>query len=167
MVRTSFKNGTLAFMFALLIISSTAAGIRNLSYNDPLCHQYYPGGNACQICDNYAYLASNGKCQQVSTLCKTWNSTNGKCTSCFAGYLLSNGNCNTVIQNDPLCAKYSSAGTCQTCVNYAYLASNGKCQQVSTLCKTWNSTNGKCTSCFAGYVLSNGKCNWVNWAKTS
>lgn len=87
----------------------------------------------------------NGKCVDVSDQCKTWNTTTGACTSCFQGWVLKNGACVLPTPPPPPPVCY-----------YRQVPINGKCVNVSDLCKTWNVITGACTSCYPGYTLQSG-----------
>ena len=107
---------------------------------------------------------SNGVCNQVSDQCYTWDSLNGKCLSCYNGYILINGVCsvNTYLanpsNNDPLCVIWAY-GACSACASRAYLNFFGVCTPVSDQCQTWDPKTGACLNCFGGYVYANGACN--------
>lgn len=61
-------------------------------------------------CAPWSFINKNGKCEAVDTLCQTFDSDNGLCTSCYGGYILNNGSC---LINAPkmvnYCAVYSNA----------------------------------------------------------
>lgn len=126
---------------------------------DLLCAKW--NGNICQQCSQSAFW-SNGVCVQSDPLCKTFNSNNGWCTSCYSGYVLNNGQCVRAADvpstgpSDLLCAKWNG-NVCQQCSKGAYW-SNGVCAQADTLCKTFDTNNGWCLSCYSGYYLTGGKC---------
>lgn len=104
----------------------------------------------------------------IDTSCKTWNSTNGYCTSCYNGYsagssdrvckpiIIPNVASSSTLNNKQFC-KSTKNDVCTSCV-YRYFLSNGFCLPVSDLCKTFNATFGFCNSCYDGYILSNGAC---------
>jgi proprotein convertase subtilisin/kexin type 5 len=124
--------------------------------SDPACAKWQ--GSTCLQCSRSAYF-KNGVCVESNTLCKTFDSTNGACTSCYYGYTIQGDNCvvaNTTGNADPLCARWAN-GVCSQCAQSAYF-SNGVCVQSNTFCKTFDSTNGACTSCYGGYDLANGDC---------
>lgn len=56
-------------------------------------------------------------------------------------------------QDDPNCIIPSSQGGCQVCATFYYIL-NGRCTPVNANCLGYNSTNGKCTTCMAGYKLN-------------
>ena len=114
---------------------------------------------SCSECSNSWYLW-NGKCAEVSTLCKSHDSASGHCLSCFLGYDLVDGSCvysssNSAAPADAGCRSWVS-GVCQECSNYFSFNSKGVCTPVSDQCKTYSGLS--CTSCFNGYVLNNGSC---------
>jgi proprotein convertase subtilisin/kexin type 5 len=128
---------------------------------DAGCHIWNWTTNACEVCSDRWVLANTGACAQVSDLCETYSS-NGFCSSCYAGYDLANGTCvysssNTAAPADSGCSKWVK-GACQACsVGWVFNA-NGKCITVSDQCKTYDAASGDCLSCYNGYDLVNGSC---------
>lgn len=122
---------------------------------DVLCARW--SGSTCLQCSKSSYSV-NGVCTQSDPLCKTFDSTNGACTSCYNGYLLQGGACEQDKSGpaDPLCAQWSGI-VCQKCATFAYF-NNGVCTQVSPQCRTFDSNNGACQSCYNGYLLQAGQC---------
>ena len=117
---------------------------------------------ACVACSLNWYSDVNGVCQPVSDLCKSHDSANGHCLSCYAGYLLNenNGACELDPARlngpaDPGCKTWEN-GVCTVCSNRWAFDSNGVCQQVSDSCKTHDGL--QCASCWSGYILNNGAC---------
>lgn len=113
----------------------------------------------CLKCSARFYFNSNKVCAQVSELCKTYDE-NGNCLTCYAGYYLSKGQCliQPAVLPDPGCYVWNfTDNVCLECSKRWYFNSQGKCQQVSDLCKT-NDIGGNCTSCYPGYVIANGAC---------
>lgn len=100
-----------------------------------------------------------GKCKQVSPLCKTFNSTNGACRSCFSGYIIVGAAC--ILRNssnsDSNCESLVNS-VCQKCYNGYFLSLFNICTQSNPLCKTFDHSNGACLSCYPGYSLSAGNC---------
>jgi len=137
-------------------------GSCSIFLKDPNC-QFYDSNNVCANCSiNYYLDQTTGKCKQVSSLCKSYNSTNGNCIDCYPGYTLSAGTC--IIANsktsDINCQK-STNGVCTQCYGGFYL-SNNFCKKINLICQTFDKTNGNCTSCYQGYTLSNGDCKISN-----
>jgi hypothetical protein len=120
--------------------------------NNPLCAESYLNGT-CKKCSFRSIKNSLGVCVSVSTQCKTWNG-NGRCTSCYGGYLLNSGNC--ILPSDPNCLLWSG-NKCVQCIPWTYY-DGSKCVQVSTVCRTYTPSNGLCTSCYQGWLLKNGSC---------
>lgn len=122
----------------------------------PNCRTMGPVG--CQVCSS-GYWMSNGQCQQVSTLCASFNQNSGYCTSCYEGYTLNNatGTCSQIVRTDPNCQTYSSDGSCTKCYNSFILNPSRKCILMNPLCMTADDS-GNCTSCYRGYTLINGNC---------
>lgn len=109
------------------------------------CLQCYP---------NY-YLHQNGTCILANPLCKSINNTNGDCTSCYPGYLIKGSSCGvpSATDADPNCLTFYEPNNCSQCYASYYL-SNGMCNKINLLCKTYNKTNGYCLSCYPGYTLN-------------
>ncbi len=59
--------------------------------NDPYCIQVQNG--YCYECAAGYYLGAQNLCLQLNPLCKSSNLTTGKCTVCYSGYTLTNGDC--------------------------------------------------------------------------
>lgn len=133
----------------------------NTHPSDAGCSLWDWNNQVCLKCANYWYFSSSGVCTLVSTLCKTYDNSNGNCLSCYIGYDLSNGSCILSSANskptDAGCAVWNwTQQACLSCSPYWVLV-NGVCRSVSPYCKTYDSA-GSCTSCFTGYGLSNGTC---------
>jgi hypothetical protein len=128
----------------------------NSQPSDLLCAIW--NGNVCQQCAKTAYFY-NGVCTQSNPLCKTFNTNNGWCLSCYSGYNLQNGQCiiATNAPTDLLCAQWNN-GICTQCATTAYFR-NGVCTQSNPQCRTFDQSNGLCLSCYNGYILSSGNCN--------
>jgi hypothetical protein len=130
----------------------------NTGNKDPNCIKQANDG--CIECSqNYYYFSENKTCIAVNPQCKTYNSQAGFCLSCFSGYVLLNGSC--IISNnlDPNC-KVASNGLCSQCFSgYFYSISYQKCIPLNPLCKTSNTTDGSCLSCYPGYTIVNKGCS--------
>lgn len=124
--------------------------------SDPNCLQW--SGSTCVQCIPWTYY--NGvNCIQVSTACRTFSSVNGKCTSCYVGWNLSNGVCSvSASNNDPNCKTFNSNGVCTACYGgYYYDVGQGKCL-VSTKSCNGMDFYGNCLGCYQGYYLKAGDC---------
>lgn len=127
----------------------------NNNYPDELCRSWSNG--KCQHCSERAYFV-NGICTSADPLCKTFNSVNGFCQTCYNGYTLTDNKCILDLNNtffDTLCRVWSN-GVCTECSQRAYFAS-GVCKEVHPLCNTFD-LEGVCLSCFSGYALESGQC---------
>ena len=62
---------------------------------------------------------------------------------------------------DPFCKEFSAddQSICVSCAIRHYLNQLGKCVKVSDLCNTYDNNDGKCLSCYAGFVLDEGECS--------
>ena len=98
-----------------------------------------------------------GKCQTVSVDCRTYDSFNGQCTSCYSGFALaSDGKClKDQIKNG--CAALDDNGVCTRCGAGFYLNA-GKCIQIDPQCAQFNLATKTCAGCYSGYSLLNGVC---------
>lgn len=93
----------------------------------------------------------------MSTLCKSYQTADGLCTSCYPGYILLTGSCVIAPQVVNNCQKYAS-GICISCYS-GYFLKLSVCSPLNPLCKTYNLTNGNCLSCYPGYTLTVGLCS--------
>lgn len=105
----------------------------------------------------------NGVCTQYNVFCKSSNRDTGACLSCYDGYSVYQGDC-IIPQNnantnnvEPNCIT-TKAGVCYECAAGFFLNYKSTCQQIDTLCRTYNQSTGDCTACYDGYQLSSGKC---------
>lgn len=106
--------------------------------------------NACTLCAKRAYL-KDFACVEVNPLCHTFDNE-GRCESCYIGYILQNGQCNLHAidyNRDPLCAEFNGA-TCVRCATRTFL-SNGICSEVNVNCNTFDALTGACLTCYSGY----------------
>jgi hypothetical protein len=113
----------------------------------------------CVNCYNGFYYDQSSKvCKQNNPYCKTTNSSNGLCLSCFDGYQLAGGNCQnstTTINNigsNIYCTKFNGAA-CIQCVN-RYYVKDQTCYSIDPNCLTYNASTGYCLTCYSGYVVS-------------
>ena len=126
-----------------------SSGNCEVFFRDPNCKNF-DANNYCIECGIRFYIAE-GKCKPVNPLCKDYNPSNGFCTECYSGYVVSAGTCKLGSAVDPNC-KTLNGDVCVECFSM-YFPSNGKCQQASPLCKSFNKSNGYCTSCYPGYEV--------------
>jgi hypothetical protein len=138
------------------IITTTVSG----GAGDPNCKTSSNG--VCSQCYQGFYVnPTTGICSVSNSNCQTITASN-TCSSCYAGYTLSNGDCiiTTTVSGgagDPNC-KTSSNGVCSLCYSGYYVnPTTGICAVSNVNCKTVSSLNA-CTSCYAGYTLSSGDC---------
>ena len=84
-------------------------------------------------------MNNRGVCESVSPICKTYNELNGACNSCFVGFKVEGTTCveDQDVIDDPNCAKWRD-GRCEECSFGAFFSSNGKCELVDLLCRTYN-----------------------------
>ena len=124
-----------AFVLVVLLLVSMAssAHIRTLLWDDPYCSQFSADGSRCITCSYRYWMDYRGKCQKVSDWCKTWDNSNGCCTSCYQGY----GN-----PVNGVCASAPVTGGSGPIVSHPLPPYCDACD-----------THGKCTKCCAGYYL--------------
>ena len=58
------------------------------------CCAYTPEGSCLECFDRF--YVNNNICAEVSVFCKKYSKTNGKCTECYTGFKLANGECQFV-----------------------------------------------------------------------
>lgn len=113
-------------------------------------------------------MAFSGKCKENDPLCKTIDQSTGLCDSCWQGYTQISGKCEIESQvnaqsganTDPYCVKIQGS-SCIECSKGYFLNQASKCEQLDPMCKTHYMNNGKCESCYQGFLLQNGKCESV------
>ena len=157
--KTNSNNGTCLSCYAGYGLSyGNCVLLPNPSGNNPYCTTWQ--GTICVNCSASSW--KNGTtCVPFDAMCRTSNTYNGQCLSCYSGYTLVNNNC-VIIQGtipyDLLCRQWNSAGVCIQCAQKAYYQNN-MCVAVDELCRTFDSNNGRCLSCYVGYNLTqSGKC---------
>ena len=109
---------------------------------DPFCKTYTAGGICTDCYTGYYYNQIRLACQPLNPLCKSSNLNDGSCKACYPGYSLNNGVC-AITFRDPNCKKFEDK-RCSECAIKFFLNLQGKCQQISPLCKTANQQNGAC-----------------------
>jgi hypothetical protein len=123
---------------------------------NPLCFLW--SSDNCLVCGTWSYFDSRNLCQPVNTQCRTYDSSNGQCTSCYSGWTLSKGACSYSSSADPNCKTFDLNKVCTACYqSYFYNKTSSKCQLVSKLCNGSDSS-GACTACFKGFTLKSGAC---------
>lgn len=132
----------------------------NAPVSDPGCGAW--NGTVCVSCSKNWVFNKNGVCVTVSDQCRTWD-TVGICTGCYLGYVLANGTCSFAVNAavpDLGCKIWNfTLGSCATCSNWwFYNTTSHLCQQVSTLCATFDPATGWCLTCYSGYALDSGVC---------
>lgn len=92
------------------------------------------------------YYSRSGTCVQVSPTCGTYDSTNGRCTTCVDDSYFLNKTTGACLLLSSLCG-------------YRNYFNGNTCQKVSDLCDQFSTTTGECLSCRDNALLSdNGKC---------
>lgn len=104
-------------------------------------------------CSQGFFLGSNTLCQQVDPLCKTFNASNGFCTSCYGGFTLvpALGKCqiSPPTNSGPVpvdCNQFDYAkNICTKCIEGSYFSSPGVCQKYTDAnCKVPSSDLKSC-----------------------
>ena len=147
-------------MYLLLALLVVGAHLQAIVIRNTGCKSF-DAQNICIECSNRYFLDSSAICQPVNPNCKTYNTTNGHCLSCYPGFGIIEDTClpGIVSSNfDPNCAQFEG-DVCIKCSKGFFPALDGKCKGVNPSCKTYDPSNGWCTSCYAGYeVQANGLC---------
>lgn len=127
------------------------------SVSDPNCKTW--NGSICQACAFGAYFSPNGICLIANPICKTFDTSNGNCLSCYDSFELFGGNCLKSNQSisDPNCAEFLQ-GICAKCSAGFFFKDDGMCGLVNSNCKTFDAVSGNCLTCYLGFSLSGGSC---------
>jgi len=130
------------------------------SSSDPNC-KLFDSDSKCVNCSRGFYFNNNHVCTEIDPKCKSFNIETLICGACYSGYELSGNTCVISSSKSDIsttCAQWLD-DVCIKCSARAYYDINGNCVKVSDSCKTFNTFNGKCTTCYGGYSLnSNGEC---------
>ena len=94
-------------------------------------------------------MNSNGVCILVDTQCKEV-SENGKCVTCYPGYVLS-PTAQCMIDDEFHCYEWYG-GQCVKCARGYYLKDN-RCTLIDPLCKEFDFVTRTCLHCYQGYGL--------------
>lgn len=143
------------------VINGTCAhsSSNNLAPPQQGCHIWNWDSLTCDQCSAWWFVNPDGICQEVSPLCSAYDA-NGLCSSCFRGYDLINGTCVLSPVSAPAdrgCKTWNGS-TCIECSTNWVFNQVGSCVVVSDQCRTFDSSNGDCLSCYLGYSLVNGSC---------
>jgi hypothetical protein len=107
--------------------------------NNPLCKEFASG--VCQVCSERAYFNAGLLCVPVSDYCNTWDSLTGHCLTCYAGFVLLNGNCDIapgVSPSDLGCMIWDWANqVCLSCSKNWVFNANKVCVPVSDQCQSF------------------------------
>ena len=95
----------------------------------------------------------------MNNQCNRFNATNGRCVTCYLGYMISNGSCIPEGgQVDQFCRRFEN-NVCRECYSgYFIKTTTGECIVINPFCRISNETTGDCLSCYQGYIVSEGKC---------
>lgn len=121
---------------------------------DSNCASWMEG--VCIRCATRTFMNDFGLCQNVNTNCNTYNPVNGRCSSCYPGFEVSNGDCVKSLSPSS-CNEFNADGTCAKCGQGSYL-SQGTCIAIDPQCAKFNEQTETCLACYDGYSLLNGAC---------
>ena len=147
------------FLWLLVLLAVLPATQQQIQIRNIGCKTPNPAG-VCTECLVFYYLDAGSICQPVNPNCKTYNSTNGACLSCYPGFGIVETTCLPGVatsSSDPNCNQFNGS-LCLKCSFGYYLPASGLCTQVNPSCKTFDPTNGQCLSCFPGFSVQNGGC---------
>ena len=106
------------------------------------------------------FFNQDRKCTQSNPNCKTFNSDNGYCTSCFPGFEISGIDCVRASEEelDPNCNEYNN-GDCLKCSFGYYFNDFRRCTLIPVDCANFDIPNRICRQCYSGFSLdSENKC---------
>ena len=110
----------------------------------------------CLRCATRTFMNNFGLCQNVNPRCNTYNPVNGRCNSCYPGFVPKDGDC-VVSESPSSCSDFNTDGTCAKCGKGSYL-SQGTCINIDPQCASFNVTSKSCEACYPGYSLLSGAC---------
>lgn len=139
----------------LVLALGTLINSANIIVLNPGCRQFDSSGK-CVACSNRFYKNKEGICQPVNNNCKTFDPSNGACTSCYDGFSVVENVC--LPKPDDIagminCNEIGENGTCKKCSNGYYFDANRVCQIIPDTCSDFNLKTGKCQGCYQGYAL--------------
>jgi len=124
------------------------------------CVIFASDGITCVTCAARTFLSA-GVCLMVSSVCQTWNSTNGVCTSCYSGWVLVYGGICVQGALPDVCLVANASGFCQVCDAGYYAGPQGFC--ISNCLTFAQGGNGvSCITCAPRTYLSGGLCLMVS-----
>lgn len=89
--KPSVSKKALAIL-GLMFVGTTAKQIA-CNYEEINCNVYDHSNGVCVKCSHRFWMTDEHRCIQVNDQCKDWCLTNGECTECYGGWVLSNGKC--------------------------------------------------------------------------
>lgn len=129
------SNGNCLSCYQSYVLSSgSCVPDVNGTNSDPNCASWLSG--VCISCATRTFMNSMGLCENVNINCNTYNADNGQCTSCYAGFGLSNGTCSPSTSPNS-CSKFDSNGKCLKCGTGSYL-SQGQCLTIDAQCANFD-----------------------------
>lgn len=116
--------------------------------------------DSCLECSDRFFFNKNGVCCEVQGTCQQFNTQQGICEKCYAGYTVVDGKCqkvDTTTSENIGCAVWSNEA-CVQCSKRWFFNSAKVCTAVSDLCSSWDEVTGECTSCYYGSIVQFGAC---------
>ncbi|ELP89851.1 protein serine/threonine kinase, putative [Entamoeba invadens IP1] len=112
---------------------------------------------SCTNCGDGTYSKEGAtSCTACASVCNTCDKTTGVCLTCYSGYQLN------ALQSCEICQRwtYSYGKNCVECEEMKYQSEKGQslCLACNTDCASCDKTDGKCTTCKAGYGYDSGIC---------
>lgn len=152
-----FMNKIISILIILALSSCQNVVIINKG-----CREFKSGGE-CLSCSNRFYLDKEGICQPVNSQCRTYDNSNGACTSCYDGFAIIENTCLPDLTPSQLfailgpisnCNQIDSDGKCLKCSLGFYFDGNRFCSKIPDTCARFNSLIGVCEGCYQGYSLN-------------
>ena len=137
-----------------MLINGVCIEDKNNTLTDPNCASWLEG--VCLSCASRTFMNTKGLCQLVNINCNTYNSADGSCTSCFAGFSLLKGECSQSLSPSS-CNKFNKEGSCAQCGQGSYLF-GGQCIAIDPQFALFDERAQICLSCYQGYAILNGVC---------
>jgi hypothetical protein len=106
-------------------------------------------------CIERAYQTVDLQCVLVNDLCRTYDSFNGHCTGCYAGFSLDSNTGECLKSASASCLKFeANSSKCIECITRYYLDGQSQCQAIGPNCEIFNSSSRTCQQCYKGFQLN-------------
>lgn len=120
------------------------------------CKTYEVSQDACEVCENGYYLATNGNCYKYPIgiqYCRDYANID-TCIQCDTNKYLSDGICLNVTQFVDNCMLYKAEGECAKCKDTHMLADPSTCIQIEAKDCVTIKSHLECLTCRDGFGLS-------------